>query len=171
MAADSPLRATLLTMLGRRPTPAQRRTIATELRQLADEQEQIAAAEQRQLARPGAERATPRKRQAGPGRAPSMFVRIVYEPWGKDGRDRLRIYVGRGLWYALGSPLRLDVQRLAGRIELRPATGDAGYAVMVGKAMPRFFADGARDLLGDLMDGRYAGEVRGGAIVVGEPME
>lgn len=46
-----------------------------------------------------------------------------------------------------------------------------GYAVMTGKAMPRFYADGARDLLDDLEDGRYSATVRAGAIEVGERID
>ena len=165
---DRPLRAALQSQLGRRPTVALRRALAAELRGLADEQERIIAAHTRQLARPAAERVAPRKRTAGPGRAPSMFVRIAHEQHG--GSERLHVYVGRGLYYQLGSPQRLDVQRLGGRLCLTPADGGQGYAVMVGTGMPRFFADGARDIL-DLEDGRYAGAIVGGAIVIGEKID
>lgn len=83
---------------------------------------------------------------------------------------KLLIYIGRALWYALGSPGRLDLQRLEGRLELRPATGDVGYRV-VSSGMPHLTASGSRDLLDDMADGRYAAEIRGGAIVVGSRME
>ncbi len=161
---DSPLRAALLAQLGRRPAIALRRVLAAELRALADEQERIIEAEQRQFAKPAGERLTPRTAHAGPGRAPSMFVRVAREQHGDY--ERLHVYVGRGLYYQLGSPARLDVQRLGGRLRLTPADGGQGYAVQVGKGMPRFFADGARDIL-DLEDGRYAGAIEGGAIVIG----
>lgn len=162
------IRQAVLAALGRRPTPAQRRAIAEQLDALADEQRRIADAAERQQARPAAERAAPRQVRAGPGRAPADFVRIAWEPRG--GREHLRVYVGRALWYALGSPARLDVQRLGGRIEIRSTAGDAGYAVTAGSGMPRFYAAGSQDLLGDLT-GRYRAEVRGGAIVVGARIE
>jgi len=90
---------------------------------------------------------------------------MAVEPWGKDGRPRLRLYVGRALWYAIGSPARMDAQRVGGRLELRAAAGDAGLAFQAGKGMPRAFCDGWADVL-RLEPGRYAAEVVGGAIVV-----
>ena len=151
-------------------SPAALAGLALELRQLADELDERAAALRRQDAKPSAERATPRKRHAGPGRAPSAFVRVAHEPWGRDGRPRLRLYVGRALWYAIGSPARMDLQHIAGRIELRAASGDAGMAFLAGKGMPRAFVDGWADVL-RLEPGRYAAEVVGGAIVIGAPIE
>jgi len=147
-------------------TPAQYRELADELDRIAALCRGYADAQQRQQARPAAERVTTRKPQAGPGRTPSAFVRIVHEPWGKDGRPRLRLYVGRALWYAIGSPSRMDVQRVAGRLELRPAVGDQGMAFIAGKGMPRAFVDGWADVL-RLDDGRYDCRVEGGAIVIG----
>jgi len=151
-------------------TPAQMEALAAELERIAAITRQVAEATRRQEGKPAAARVTPRSRKAGPGRAPSRFVRFVMEPWGKDGRERLRLYVGRGLYYDLGSPARLDIQRLGGELRLVPAAGDAGYAIMVGKAMPRAFVDGAADLV-RLEPGRYAAAVRGGAIVVGERLD
>lgn len=173
MTPDDPLRRALLFALGPRPSPAKRRSLAAVLRQLATEQEQIAEAESRQQARPAAERVTTRKPKAGPGRAPSRFVRIERQaPYG-SGRtlERLIVYVGRGLYYEAGSPKRLDVQSLDGRLILSVAEGDRGYAVRAGKGMPRFFADGSRDLLEGMDDGRYAATVVGGRIVVSERLE
>ena len=165
----SDLRRAVLAALGKRPTAAQREQLADVLEALAREQRQIASAERRQHGRPAAERATPRSGRAGPGRRPARFIRIEREE--RAGRERLIVHIGRGLYYDLGSPARLDLQRLAGRIELRPATGDVGYALNVSKGMPRFYADGARELLEDLRGGRYVAEVQGGAIVVGPPLE
>jgi hypothetical protein len=144
-------------------TPAQREQLAAELERIAALIRATAAAQRRQQTRPASERAAPRKKKAGPGRHPGDFVRIerAYE------RGRLRVYVGRALWYALGSPGRLDIQRLAGQVELRPATGDAGYAVISATGMPRMTCDGARDLLDNLEDGRYAAACRGNTIAVG----
>lgn len=151
-------------------TPSALAGLALELRQLADELDARAAALRRQQARPAAERVTTRKPHAGPGRAPSTFVRIMIEPWGRDGRPRLRLYVGRALWYAIGSPRRMDLQRIGGRIELRAASGGVGLAFQAGKGMPRAFVDGWADIL-RLEPGRYAAAVVGGAIVVGAPIE
>lgn len=148
-------------------SPAQLDQLATELDTIAAELRERAEAQRRQQTRPAAERATPRKPQAGPGRAPSNVIRIVHEPWGRDGRLRLRLYVGRALWYAIGSPGRVDLQRVGSRLELRSASGEQGLAVVAGKGMPRLFCDGWADLL-RLEDGRYEGRVEGGTIVVGE---
>ncbi len=150
-------------------TPAQMESLASELERIAALTRQIAAAKRREAARPAAERVSPRKKKAGPGRAPSRFVRVCHEPWGKDGRERVRLYVGRGLWYELGSPARLDIQRVGGNLRLSVADGDAGYAIMVGKGMPRAFVDGAQNLLPE--DGRYRASVEAGAIVVGERLD
>lgn len=147
--------------------PAERRRIADTLEALARQQRELADAARRQQAKPAAARATPRAPQAGPGRTPSRFVRVERVLVGQQ--ERLRLYVGRGIWYDLGSPARLDVQREGGRVLLRPASGDAGFAVVAGRGMPRLWCDGARDLI-DLEDGRYQAELRGGAIVVGEPL-
>jgi len=95
---------------------------------------------------------------------------MAVEPWGKDGRPRLRLYVGRALWYAIGSPARMDAQRVGGRLELRATSGDAGLAFQAGKGMPRAFCDGWADVLG-LEPARYTAEVIGGAIVIGAPIE
>lgn len=164
------IRQALLPLLLRPLTPAQRELLATALEEAARTQRELAAAERREQTRPAAERVTPRAPHAGPGRAPSMFVRIALEPHGKDGRERLRIYIGRGLWYAIGSPARIDIQRTAGLLVLRPAQGDAGYALAVGSGMPRAFVDGAADVL-RLEPGRYSAVMRGGALVVGERVE
>lgn len=147
-------------------SPAQLGALAAELETIAAELRSRADAQRRQQARPARQRAGPRKPHAGPGRAPATFIRMTIEPWGRDGRPRLRIYVGRGLWYALGSPTRLDAQRIGGRLELRAASGDAGLAFQAGKGMPRAFCDGWADIL-RLEPGRYAAAVIGGAIVVG----
>ena len=147
-------------------SPAQLDALAADLAAIAAELQSRAEAQRRQQARPAAERVTTRKSKAGPGRAPAAFIRLAHEPWGKEGRDRLHMYVGRGLWYAIGSPARLDLQRVGGHLILRPASGDAGLAFQAGKGIPRAFVDGWADLLG-LDDGRYEGRVEGGAIVIG----
>lgn len=150
-------------------TPAQREALASALRTLADELEAEAQALRRQQAKPGPARLTPKARQAGPGRAPSRFVRIerMLPHGGERTQERLLIYIGRGLWYDLGSPKRFDVQSLSGQLMLRPATGDQGYALNIGEGMPRFYADGLRDLFDHLEDGRYDARLEAGAIIIG----
>lgn len=148
-------------------TPAQREALAAELERIAALIRHVAEAQRRDAAKPAGNRLTPKARHAGPGRTPSAFIRVCREPWGKHGRDRLRFYVGRALWYAVGSPARFDLERLAGRLILRPAEGDRGIAFTAGKGMPRAFIDGWADVL-RLDDGRYAAIVEAGAIVVGE---
>lgn len=158
----------LTAVLGQRPTPHQRRKLAARLRELADQQERLADAEQRDGARPSTERLRPRARRAGPGMTPGDFVRIERKI-DKRGSERLTIYVGRALWYAAGSPRRLDVQLLHGALWLIPADGDAGYAVGVRDGlMPRIRCDGARDLVEHLADGRYAAEASSSGIVIGK---
>lgn len=83
---------------------------------------------------------------------------------------RLRVYVGRALWYALARPARLDVQVLCGRMLLVPASAGAGYAVVASTGMPRIWCSGVRDLV-QLDDGRYDAEIRDRAIVVGRRID
>lgn len=148
-------------------TPAQREALASELDQIAAQLRSTAAAQRREQARPGPARLAPRPRQAGPGRAPARFIRVTHEPWGKQARPRLRLYIGRALYYAVGSPARFDVERSGAQLVLRPADGGRGMAFQVGTGMPRAFVDGWADVL-RLDDGRYAATVQAGAIVVGE---
>ncbi len=118
-----------------------------------------------QARRPAAERLTPRNPTAGPGRTPARWVRIERRQEGQ--RDSLWIFVGRGLYYELDSPKRLDIQRRGHTLILVPASGDAGYSLVAPAGhMPHFRADGARDLV-DLEDGRYSAEVRGGLLEIG----
>lgn len=162
------LRRAIHQALGSRPTPRQRRQLAAQLRELADKQEQIAAAEQRDDGRPAARRLRPRSRRAGPGDTPGNFVRVERRH-DRRGSERLTIYVGRALWYAAGSPQRLDVQRLNGALWLIPADGDNGYSVSVRPGlMPRLRCDGVRDLVDHLSDGRYDAQASSSGIVVGE---
>jgi hypothetical protein len=103
--------------------------------------------------------------RAGLANTPGSFVRLGHEMAGI--RRRRRVYVGKALWYGVGRPARLDVQRQEGKLCLVPVSGKAGYAVAVSTGMPRFFAASAADLLEPLADGRYAAEVQGGRIVIG----
>jgi hypothetical protein len=163
MSTDFPLiHRAILDTLGSRPTAASRTTLAAFLRAEAGRQEQIAAAERRQARKPPAERV---KRVPGVkrGRQPARFVRIE-----RDG-DMLRIFIGRGLYYDLDSPDRLDVQRRNGRLHLIATSGSDGYAVIGSGTMPRIKCDAARDLV-DLEDGRYNATVRGRVLEIGEAL-
>jgi hypothetical protein len=164
--APDPLKRAALAALGPRPSPAARRRLAARLRALADEQERIAAAQAEQQARPAGDRLTPRARRAGPGRTPATFVRVERAAEGRERRERLRLYIGRALWYAIGSPARIDVQRLGGEVRIGP--GDE-YAIVSGNGIPRCIADGSADLLRDLDDGRHPAEVRGRQLIVRIP--
>lgn len=156
------LKRAALRQLGDRPTPAQRRQVIARLRELADEQEQLLRAIEADLRQPPeARKSVKRKRGAGPGRAPSEFVRI--ERRVLRGTHRTSLYIGRALFYQLGSPRRIDIQRLGGQLVILVAQGDAGWSLQSKPGtMPRAWVDGAADLLMDLEDGRYAGEVIGG---------
>lgn len=149
----SELRRFILGLLSRRPTPAQRRQLADELAALADEQRQLADAEQRQLDRPAQARVG-RQPQSGPGRVPGLFIRI-------ERRDKVRLFMGRGLWYEIESPARVDVQRLGSALYISPAEWDAGYAVMR-SGMPRITCSRLDTLLPP--DGTYPAVVVGGRI-------
>jgi len=181
VASDDPLRAGLIVALGKRPSIALRRQIVEQLRAFADEQERIADAEARDLARPAAARLRPRKDGAGPGRAPGDFIRIeriIKESAGSArtadvnahaiGLPKIRVHVGRDLYYAISCPARLDVQLERGVLRLVPVAQD-GFAVTFGSSVPRFFCSSVRGLLKEYPDGRYAAEVQNGAIVIGEP--
>ena len=152
------IKTALMRTLGRNPTVSARRALATRLRALADEQDRIANA---QAERRG-QSASERTHRAGPGRQPATFLRVERTEDRATGQERLRLHIGRGLWYAIDSPKRITIQRLGG--ELRIAAGDE-YAVIAGTGMPRVTCDGSRDLLADIADGRYDAVVRGRQIV------
>lgn len=150
-------------------TPAQMEALAAELERIAALTRATAAALRRQEKRPPRERVGPR-RSAG-GRPSTLWVRVEREAREKAQADTVRLKLSRALFYAAGRPDRLDVQRLDGRIILVPVGGDAGYKLNVNVGVISLNASGARDLLGDLADGRYAVEVSAGSIVVGGRME
>lgn len=162
------LKRAVLLALGPRPTPAQRRQIAEQLESLATEQRRVAEASAAQARRPAAERVRTGPRRAGPGRAPSSFVRIERNI-DRRGYERLIVYVGRQCWYDLGSPRRLAVARTGNQVRLEIADGDDGYAVVAPRGhMPHMTVDGARDLLLGLEDGRYGATMHGRMLTIGE---
>jgi hypothetical protein len=143
--------------------PAERIKIAETFESLAAQQRALADAQQRELTRPPDKRLAP-KRGAG-GRPSAPWVEVLRRPRRGDA-DLLVVRLSTSLYYAAGSPARLDVQRVAGELLLRAARGDAGYKVMVNRGGIRIAASGSRDVIG-LEDGKYAAEIRAGAIVVG----
>jgi hypothetical protein len=160
------IRSALLTALGSRPTPRQRRALAAELRALADEQERLADADERvghrlrqaREPQPGATGGRPR----GSG---GRFVRWEPPTPARSGT----LHISAALWHALGDPLRLDAQRYGGRLILRPCAAPDGYAVSVptgargGNPRIRLGQEAADTLR--LEEGRIEAEVRDGAIV------
>lgn len=169
MSPDDPLRAALLSLLGPRPTPARRRAVADQLQALADEQRRLADADERvgHVARRAAlDQARSGARGGRPKGTGARYIRVE-EPQGEHSG---RIHVGRAIWQDLGEPARLDVQRIGSRLELRPVES-GGYSVTRPKnGMPRFsVGQETLDTIG-LVEGRYQGAVRGGAIVVGARM-
>jgi hypothetical protein len=114
--------------LGLRPTIRARRELAATLRAVADDLDRLADAEERQVARGNLDR--PR----GQGRAAGDFVRLgeeTVEGHGGRSKSRLRLYVGRRLWYALGRPPRLDAQRVGDEVRLI-AVRDGEAAALLG---------------------------------------
>ena len=143
-------------------TPAQCRALAVELERIAALCRQYADARERQQAKP------PRERLSGGGKGgrPSQpWIQVLARP--RPGMaENLVIRLSTSLYYAAGSPERLDVQRVDGRLVLIPARGDHGYKVMVNAGGIRIAAAGSRDVV-RLEEGKYAAEMRAGVIEVG----
>jgi len=146
-------------------TPAQCHALASELERIAAMLRQYAEAQQRQQAKAPAARV-----RTGKGGRPSRpWIEVQYRVRGNAGMDMLMIRLSTSLYYAAGSPERLDVQRVGGELRLIPARGDHGYKAMVNAGGIRINASGARDIIG-LEAGKYAAELRAGTIVVGGPL-
>jgi hypothetical protein len=156
------VRRAVLGLLGSRPTPARREQLATALEAEAERQRRIAAAERREQQRPAAERLTP-KRGAG-GRPSRPWVVIEERPRRAGEATEIRLKLSRALFDAAGNPAHLSVQRFDGRLVLTPGAG--GYTIIANAGGVWINASGARDVLPEA--GRYAAEVRGGAIHIGE---
>lgn len=150
-------------------TAAQREALAAELERIAGVIRATAAAMRRQQARPPESRATPRQSKGGRPSTPWIEVQQRARP---GAAESLLIRLSTSIYYAAGSPERLDVQRVDNELRLIPARGDVGYKAMVNAGGIRINVSGARDVVA-LDIGKYAAEWRGGAIVVGarEPPE
>lgn len=163
MAGDSYdiLRRALIEALGPRPTPERRREVAADMRSLAEQQERMAARDEGAGA--GAARAgrdAPRESQVA-----GMYVRITHEPDRQTGERRVRLSIARQIWYDLGSPERITVQRAGAEIWIEPTTARAGYLLQSGSLPTCILA--ASDPLAAVAPGRYAASIKAGAIVVG----
>ena len=154
-------------LLARRLAPTERRALALELRQLAARQEALADADERlgHVVRRAAEDAAPRTGGRPKGSGGSFLRWSPPEP----GRHSGQLHIAPKLWRDLGSPARLDVQRLGGALHLRPCGDGQGWAVTLptGKrgGMPRLsIGHDPADILG-LVEGRMPATISSGAIV------
>lgn len=166
MSSDSydTLRRAVVEALGSRPAPERRRQIAAELRALAEQQERMASqAEQRATgsSAPPA-RVTPEARE----RAAGMYVRIRHEPDPQTGARRIRLLLGKPIWFELGSPERIAIQRVGTEIWIVAAKGAGGLHLSTDIGLPGCIVP-AGGPLEPLPPGRYAATLRAGALVVG----
>jgi hypothetical protein len=155
------LRRALIEALGPRPSPERRRQIAADLRSLAEQQERMATSAERQPETGGRAHAS--------GRTPGMYIRVGREPDPQTGAMRVRLSLGKQVWFALGSPERVEVQRTGPRIWVVEAKGGGGYPVSTAGSLPSCII-AADDPLAGLAPGRYATAMLAGAAVVGEQL-
>lgn len=155
-------------------TPHQRRKLAEEMRRIADRHDRIAVADERVGHVVRRERnAIPEHRESAlPGSAHpkggrprgsgAMFIR-----WKEyQNRSGGRLYIGRSLIENLGSPARMNIERLGDVIWLRIAGPGEGWAVVYpsNQGTPRMsIGDDAALSLG-LIEGRWPALVVNNAI-------
>ncbi len=84
-------------------------------------------------------------------------IRVV-EELAQSGSTRMRIFIGKGLWRALGQPDHIAIT--ADPLMITPATGDDGYALVVGDGVPRCFITKL-----SLQLGTYEAEISDGKLV------
>ena len=163
----STIRELLRGHLAQLRTAAQVRDAAAEMAALAADLHARAAAMQREVARPPTERVSTQRGQQNKGGRPSTFWVQVLRRARPGDADNIVVRLSTSLYYAAGSPERLDVQTFEGRLVLIPARGDHGYKVMVNAGGIRIAAAGSRDLLPP-DDGKYAATINAaGDIEVG----
>lgn len=148
-------------------TAAQREALAAELERIAGVIRATAQAIRRQQARPPDQRVAPKHGKGGRPSTPWIEVQTRARA---GAADTLLIRLSTSVYYAAGSPDRLDVQRIGNELRLIPARGDVGYKAMVNAGGIRINVSGSRDVVA-LEVGKYAAAWRGGAIVVGERLE
>ncbi len=152
------LRRAVVEALGARPTSERRRQIAAELRALAEQQERMA------------ERAETRHTSDTTGRrterTAGMYIRIRHEADPRTGMRRIRLLFGKQIWFDLGSPERIVIQRVGSEIWIVESKGESGLRVETGVGLPGCIVpDGTP--LDRLAPGRYAAALRAGALVIG----
>jgi hypothetical protein len=159
MTSDSydTLRRALIQALGPRPSPEQRRQIAADLRSLAEQQERMAERDAQ----------APRANQPTASRAAGMYIRLNLEPDAQTGAPRIRLSLGKQIWYDLGSPEHIQVQRVGAETWIVAAKDGAGYQLSTAGSLPSCLVDAAGSL-SHLRPGRYAASTRAGALVIGE---
>ncbi|NWG19433.1 MAG: hypothetical protein HXY39_03815 [Chloroflexi bacterium] len=167
MSSDSydTLRRAVVEALGSRPAPERRRQIAAELRALAEQQERMALhAEQRATgaSAPPAGQAAPETRERSAG----MYVRIRHESDPQTGTRRIRLLLGKPIWFELGSPERITIQRVGTEIWIVAARGAGGLRLSTDIGLPGCIVPKG-DPLEQLPPGRYAATLRAGALIVG----
>ncbi len=152
------LRRAVVEALGPRATPERRRQIAAELRALAEQQERMAERAETQPTSDATGRRT--------DRAAGMYIRIRYEPDPHTGARRIRLLFGKQVWFDLGSPERIVIQRVGAEIWIVASKGEGGLRVETDVGLPGCIVpDGTP--LDRLAPGRYAATLRAGALVVG----
>lgn len=105
-----------------------------------------------------------RRAVAGPGAPKGQHVTITWEQRRDRAQPRLLICIGRGLDSHVGVPPAYEVARAGVRLLLIPTEEGEGYRPNR-SGVPRFHADGLRDVLGHLPAGAYPAQVRDGMIV------
>lgn len=161
------LRRLIHPALARARTAAAKRDLAARLRSLANEIDDLAAADERIGHRVradaiAAETGTGRPRGRGP-----LTVRFsAAKGEGRAERRSGRLFVSKALWLQLGEPERVQIQRNADRLIIRPAT-IGGFAVTGAQdSTPRLSigAERARELR--LQPGEWPARIENGAIIV-----
>jgi hypothetical protein len=158
------LRRAVVEALGSRPAPERRRQIAADLRALAEQQERMAERDEARAKEP------PPRAIDGTGRAQrpvGFYVRLKHEQDPHLPIVRLRVSLGGAIWAALGSPERIEIQRVGPNVWIVPSTSKAAHELDTRGSLPSCVVD-LSGPLGQHAPGRYAATIHAGALVVGE---
>jgi len=98
------------------------------------------------------------------GRTPSAIVRVQ----GPTQSQRARLFIGKALWRAIGSPRHVNLLPDGPRLLIQPCDSSTGYTVVGGgpNAMPRVSLGEEMRCMLDLDEGTYPAAVAAGRIVV-----
>jgi hypothetical protein len=161
------LRQLIQPALARARTAAAKRDLAARLRDLADEIDDLAAADERIGHRVRADAIAAERRTGRPrGRGPLTVRFSPAKGEGSAERRSGRLFISKSLWLQLGEPERVQLQRNADRLIIRP-TEIGGFGVTGARdSTPRLSigADRARDLR--LQPGEWPARIENGAIIV-----